>query len=124
MNVSELAPRLELPLRSTASSTVSALLTVSLHASPLHVLPLFLLVTGQTTDKSFGLLTTDSDWCALPPAAASPQCGVDDRHDVSTNEHQPDRRHRTWILDAPQLYQSARLPREYLALWLVASRCS
>ena len=49
-----------------------------------HALLLLLLVTGQTTDMSSGLLTTDSDWCTLPPAAASPQCGVDGRHDVST----------------------------------------
>ena len=34
-----------LPLRSTASSTVSALLTVRLQASPLLALPLFLQVT-------------------------------------------------------------------------------
>ena len=80
MNVSEPAPRLELPLRSTASSTVSALLTVRLRVSPLHALPLFLQVTEQTTDMSSGLLTTDSGWCAIPPAAASPQCDVDDRH--------------------------------------------
>ena len=65
MNVSEPAPRLELPLRSNASLTVSSLLTVRLRASPLHALPLFLQVTGQTTDMSSGLLTTDSDWCAL-----------------------------------------------------------
>ena len=107
MNNSEPAPRLELPLRSTASSTVSALLTVRLRASPLHALPLFLQVTGQTTDMSSGLLTTDSEWCALPPAAASPQCGVDDQHDISTNNHQPNRRHRTWVLDAPQLHIGA-----------------
>ena len=71
MNVSEPTSRLELPLRSTASSTVSALLTVRLSVFPLHALPLFLQVTGQTTDMSSGLLTTDSDWCALPPATGS-----------------------------------------------------
>ena len=115
MNVSEPAPRLELPLRSTASSTVRALLTVRLRASPVRALPLFLQVTGQTTDMSSGLLTTDLDRCTLPPAVASPQCDVENQHNVSTNDHQQNRRHSTWVLDAPQLYQSARLPREHLA---------
>ena len=55
------APQLELALRLTASSTASALLTIRLRASPLHALLLFLLVTGQTTDMSSGLLTTNSD---------------------------------------------------------------
>ena len=102
MNVSKPAPLLELPIRSTATSTVSALLMVRLRASPLHALPLFLQETEQTTDMSSGLLTTDCCRCALPPAAASPQCCVDDGHDVSANDHQPNRRHRTWVLDAPK----------------------